>query len=128
MVVVIMYKTKATACRALTFIVRIFVDYAIAIAVWTSFSFHLSASHLRNRGHRTSGILAAASLEASAFAENQILFHDFCDAKITQMFCCLLNRILRSIFPTHDAGADEFNNIIYALGANSFLCHGDFLL
>jgi hypothetical protein len=50
MVVVIRYKTKATACRALTFIVRIFVNDTIAIAVWTSFdtitiagwiSFHL---------------------------------------------------------------------------------------
>src|SRR5262249_7106222 len=49
-VVVIRYKTKATACRALTFIVRIFVNDAIAIALWTSFdtitialwiSFHL---------------------------------------------------------------------------------------
>jgi hypothetical protein len=36
-VVVIRYKTKATACRALTLIVRIFVDDTIAIAVWTSF-------------------------------------------------------------------------------------------
>jgi hypothetical protein len=50
MVVVIRHKTKATACRALTFIVRIFVNDTIAIAVWTSFdtitiavwiSFHL---------------------------------------------------------------------------------------
>jgi hypothetical protein len=37
MVVVISYKTKATACRALTFIVHIFVNDTIAIAVWTSF-------------------------------------------------------------------------------------------
>jgi hypothetical protein len=37
MVVIIRYKTKATACRALTFIVRILVDDTIAIAVWTSF-------------------------------------------------------------------------------------------
>jgi hypothetical protein len=36
MAVVIRYKTKATACRALTF-VRIFVNDTIAIAVWTSF-------------------------------------------------------------------------------------------
>jgi len=50
MVVVISYKTEATARRALTFIVRIFVNDTIAIAVWTSFdtitiavwiSFHL---------------------------------------------------------------------------------------
>ena len=50
MVIVITYKTKATACQALTFIVRIFVSYTIATAVWTSFdtithcswiSFHL---------------------------------------------------------------------------------------
>src|SRR6476659_5323995 len=36
-VVVITYKTKATARRALTFIVRIFVNDTIAIAVWTRF-------------------------------------------------------------------------------------------
>jgi hypothetical protein len=36
MAVVIRYKTKATARRALTFIVRIFVNDTIAIAVWTS--------------------------------------------------------------------------------------------
>ncbi len=36
-VVVIRYKTKATARRALTFINRIFVNDTIAIAVWTSF-------------------------------------------------------------------------------------------
>jgi hypothetical protein len=50
MVVVIMYKTKATACRALTFVVRVLVNDTAAIAVWTSFdtitialwiSFHL---------------------------------------------------------------------------------------
>ena len=40
-VVVIRYKTKATARRALTF-VRIFVNDTIAIAVWTSF--HVCAS------------------------------------------------------------------------------------
>jgi hypothetical protein len=36
-VAVIRYKTKATARRALPFIVRIFVNDTIAIAVWTSF-------------------------------------------------------------------------------------------
>jgi hypothetical protein len=36
-VVVISYKPKATTRRALTFIVRIFVNDTIAIAVWTSF-------------------------------------------------------------------------------------------
>src|SRR5262245_27198307 len=35
--VVIAHKTKATAGRALAFIVRIFVNDTIAIAVWTSF-------------------------------------------------------------------------------------------
>jgi len=43
-IVVIRYKTKATARRALTFIVRIFVNDTTAIAVWTSFSFHACAS------------------------------------------------------------------------------------
>ena len=41
-VVVIRYKTKATARRALTFIVSIFVNDTNAIAVWTSF--HVCAS------------------------------------------------------------------------------------
>jgi hypothetical protein len=41
-VVVIRYKTKATARRALTFIVRISVNDTIAIAVWTCF--HVCAS------------------------------------------------------------------------------------
>jgi hypothetical protein len=36
-VVIITYKTKATACRALTFILRVFVKDSIAVAVWTSF-------------------------------------------------------------------------------------------
>ena len=49
-IVIIPYEANATACRALTFIVRIFVNDAIAVAVWTSFdtiaipvwiSFHL---------------------------------------------------------------------------------------
>ena len=41
-VVIIRYKTKATARRALTFIVRISVNDTIAIAVWTCF--HVCAS------------------------------------------------------------------------------------
>ena len=41
-VVVIRYKTKATARRALMLVVCIFVDDTIAIAVWTSF--HVCAS------------------------------------------------------------------------------------
>ena len=42
MIVVIRYKTKATARRTLTFIVRISVNDTIAIAVWTCF--HVCAS------------------------------------------------------------------------------------
>jgi hypothetical protein len=41
-VVVIRYEAKATASRALTFIVRVFVDDTIAITVWTNFCFHLA--------------------------------------------------------------------------------------
>jgi hypothetical protein len=49
-IVIVTYEAKATAGRALTFVVRIFVNDTIAIAVWTSFdtitvavwiSFHL---------------------------------------------------------------------------------------
>ena len=42
MIVVIRYKTKATARRTLTFIVRISVNDTIAIAIWTCF--HVCAS------------------------------------------------------------------------------------
>ena len=41
-VVVIRYETNATARRALTFIVRVFVNDTIAITVWTSFYFHVA--------------------------------------------------------------------------------------
>ena len=40
-IVVIRYETKTAARRALTFIVRIFVNDTIAITVWTSFYFHV---------------------------------------------------------------------------------------
>jgi hypothetical protein len=40
-VVVIRYEAKATARRALTFIVRIFVNDTIAITVWASFYLHV---------------------------------------------------------------------------------------
>jgi hypothetical protein len=39
-IVVIRYETKTAARRALTFIVRIFVNDTIAITVWASFYFH----------------------------------------------------------------------------------------
>ena len=39
-IVVIRYDTKTAARRALTFIVRIFVNDTIAITVWTRFYFH----------------------------------------------------------------------------------------
>ena len=42
-IVVIRYETKTAARRALTFIVRIFVNDTIAITVWTSFYFHVAA-------------------------------------------------------------------------------------
>jgi F0F1-type ATP synthase assembly protein I len=43
-VVVITDEAKATARRALTFVVRIFVNDTIAITVWASFCFHVSTS------------------------------------------------------------------------------------
>src|SRR5262249_29677459 len=46
-VVVIRYKPKATARRALTFIVRIFVNDTIAIAIWTGF--HVSVPRSRTQ-------------------------------------------------------------------------------
>ena len=47
-VVVISYKPKATARRALTFIVCIFVNDTIAIAVWTSFHVCLEVGRSRS--------------------------------------------------------------------------------
>jgi hypothetical protein len=46
--IVIGDETEATACRALTFIVRIFVKDTIAIAVWASFSSHVCVSSKAN--------------------------------------------------------------------------------
>ena len=42
-IVVIRHETKAAARRALTFVVRIFVNDTIAITVWTRFYFHVAA-------------------------------------------------------------------------------------
>jgi len=60
MIVVIRYKTKAAACWALTFIVRIFVNDTIAIAVWTSFDTITIALwislHLRVPSHYAAGV------------------------------------------------------------------------
>ena len=41
-IVVIRYETKTAARRALTFIVRIFVNDTIATTVWTSFYLHVA--------------------------------------------------------------------------------------
>ena len=49
-VVVIRYEAKATARRALTFIVRIFVNDTIAITVWASSYFHV-ATRAGGSGH-----------------------------------------------------------------------------
>jgi len=40
-VVVVTYEAKATTRRALTFVVRIFVNDTFAITVWASFGFHV---------------------------------------------------------------------------------------
>ena len=42
-IVVVRYETKTAARRALTFVVRVFVNDTIAITVWTSFYFHVTA-------------------------------------------------------------------------------------
>ena len=57
-IVVIRYKTKATARRALTFIVRISVNDTIAIAVWTCF--HVCAS----KASRASPLAVQSSLSS----------------------------------------------------------------
>jgi hypothetical protein len=44
-IVVIRYETKTAARRALTFIVRIFVNDTIAITVWTRFYFHACSAY-----------------------------------------------------------------------------------
>ena len=60
-VVVTRYKTKATARRALTFIVRIFVNDTIAIAVWTSF-------HVRS----TRGIARRSAEKQNAYSNSLV--------------------------------------------------------
>jgi hypothetical protein len=56
-IVVIRYETKTAARRALTFIVRIFVNDTIAITVWTSFYFHACSCSPLWTGRAIQGVL-----------------------------------------------------------------------
>ena len=56
-----------------------------------------------------------------AVADNHVLFHDFGYTQLAQMFSGLLDRILGSIFPTLDAGAYEFDNVVRALRMDNLM-------
>ena len=64
-IVVIRYKPKATARRALTFIVRIFVNDTIAIAVWTSFHVGLEFERSYEAAHVINPILYRPATRSS---------------------------------------------------------------
>ena len=51
-----------------------------------------------------------------AVAQNHVLRHDFRYAQLAQMFSCLLDHVLGGVFPAFGAGADEFDNVVNALG------------
>ena len=57
-IVIITYEANATAGRALTFVVRIFVNDTVAIAVWTCF--HVCAS----KASRASPLAVQSSLSS----------------------------------------------------------------
>ena len=54
-----------------------------------------------------------------AVVDNHVLRHDFCYAQLAQMFSGLLDHVLGGVFPTLGAGADEFDNVISALGIDN---------
>src|SRR5262245_36277083 len=56
-----------------------------------------------------------------AVADNHVLVHDFCDPELAKMFSCLLDHVFGSLLPALGAGADEFDNIVSALGMDDFV-------
>src|SRR6478672_9985336 len=63
-----------------------------------------------------------------AVTENHVLRHDFRYAQLAKMLSGLLYHVLGGVFPALGAGADEFDNVINALGINNLvitLGHGE---
>jgi hypothetical protein len=59
--------------------------------------------------------LGAVELDL-AVAENHVLRYDLRYAQLAQMFSGLLDHVLGSVFPAFGAGADEFDNVVSAIG------------
>ena len=77
----------------------------------------------------TSQVIAADTVSLDfTVTYKQVLIHDFSHAQLAQMFCSLINHVLGRVFPTHGAGADEFDYVVCTLGMNDLLCHGEFPL
>src|SRR6476659_2995764 len=56
-----------------------------------------------------------------AVADSHVLRHDLRYAKLAQMFSGLLNHVLGSVFPAFGASADEFDNVVNALGMDNLV-------
>src|SRR6476660_5803670 len=56
-----------------------------------------------------------------AVADSHVLRHDLRYAQLAQMFSGLLNHVLGSAFPAFGASADEFDNVVNALGMDNLV-------
>src|SRR6476469_1776753 len=56
-----------------------------------------------------------------AVADSHVLRHDLRYAQLAQMFSGLLNHVLGSVFPAFGASADEFDNVVNALGMDNLV-------
>src|SRR5512132_1527697 len=56
-----------------------------------------------------------------AVANSHVLRHDFRYAQLAQMFSGLLDHVLGSVFPAFGAGADEFDNVVNAVGMDNLV-------
>jgi hypothetical protein len=63
-----------------------------------------------------------------AVADDQVLFHNFRDAQLAQMFCGLLDDVPCGVLLTFGAGADKFDNVVRAFEMDNFLGHTSLLL
>src|SRR6478736_7006292 len=56
-----------------------------------------------------------------AVANSHVLRHDLRYAQLAQMFSGLLDHVLGSVFPAFGASADEFDNVVNALGMDNLV-------
>src|SRR6476619_5480161 len=56
-----------------------------------------------------------------AVADSHVLRHYLRYAQLAQMFSGLLNHVLGSVFPAFGASADEFDNVVNALGMDDLV-------